>query len=154
MNINKVILIGRLGNDVEIKMFEAKEGKDARGVAKMSVATTESRKVGDEWVDNTEWHNVIVWGSQKYMDSLQKRMTKGRLVYVEGKLTHRSYTDANENVKYITEVECSNGVIRNMDKAGGSTTMPDASDDPATKKAGKGKKATTSTKKEGDDLPF
>lgn len=93
--INKVILIGNLGKDPEIMTFE-------NGVkrAAVSLATTESYKDKDgNWVEQTEWHNVVLW---RYL--AEKNLIKGDSVYVEGKIKTRSWDDKDGNKRYITEI--------------------------------------------------
>lgn len=106
--INKVILIGNLGKDPEVKRLE-----NGTVVAKFSVATNESYKdKNGEWQKLTEWHDVVAWrGSAEYAE---KHLKKGSSVYVEGKLTHRRWTDKEEVTRYTTEVVSS--TIRKLDK--------------------------------------
>jgi len=96
--INKVLLIGNLGKDPEIKHFEG-----GKAVAKFSVATNENYmdKAG-EWQTNTEWHDVVVWN--RNAERAEKQLKKGMMVYVEGKLTHRKWQDDQGNNRYTTEV--------------------------------------------------
>ena len=100
-SLNKVILIGRLGKDPEITTFES-------GNRKMSVtlATTERYRDRDNnWVDQTEWHNLVAWGNLAN-DIAEKRRNyaKGDMMYVEGRLRTRQYTDQQGIVRYVTEV--------------------------------------------------
>jgi len=96
--VNKVTLIGRLGKDPEIRTLET-----GTNIAKLSLATDESYKdKSGEWQTITEWHNVIMW--RDMAERAEKMLKKGYLVYVEGKLTNRSWEDENGNKKYITEV--------------------------------------------------
>jgi len=93
--INKVILIGRIGKDPEIYTFE-----DGTKKISFSLATTENyRDKTGEWVDQTEWHNIIGF---RYL--AEKNLAKGDLIYVEGKIKTRKYTDRDGNEKYITEI--------------------------------------------------
>jgi len=96
--INKVTLIGNLGRDPEIRHLES-----GSVVGKFSIATNESYKdKAGEWQTQTEWHDVVVWrGLAEYVE---RNFKKGSLIYVEGKLTHRKYTDKEGVDKYITEV--------------------------------------------------
>lgn len=95
---NKVQLIGRLGAPVEIKDFEGKK------MARFSLATNEYyRNAKGEKVEDTQWHNVVVWG--KLADIAEKYTEKGKEIAIEGKLTNRSYSDKDGNKKYITEVQ-------------------------------------------------
>ncbi|MFD1017401.1 MULTISPECIES: single-stranded DNA-binding protein [Winogradskyella] len=97
---NKVQLIGNLGNDPEITNFES-----GKMLAKFTLATNESYKnaKGEKVVD-TQWHNVVAWG--KTAQILEKYVTKGKEVAIEGKLTSRSWEDKDGIKRYITEVVC------------------------------------------------
>ena len=95
---NKVQLIGNVGNDPEIKSFDG-----GKKVANFTIATNESYKnEKGEKVEQTEWHKVVAWG--KTAEIIEKFVTKGKEVAIEGKLTHRSYEDKNGEKRYITEV--------------------------------------------------
>lgn len=95
---NKVQLIGHVGQDPEIKTLEGD-----RKVAKLTIATNEIYKnEKGEKVEETQWHRVSAWG--KTADIIEKFVTKGKEIAVEGKLTHRSYEDKNGEKKYYTEV--------------------------------------------------
>ena len=96
--INKVILVGRLGKDPESK--ETKNGLGAR----FSVATSESytSKATGQKVENTEWHNIVVWG--KLAEIAAMYLKKGSMVYLEGKLETQKYQDQTGQDKYITKV--------------------------------------------------
>ena len=98
--VNKVILIGNVGNDPEVKYI-----KEDVPVAKFSLATSESYKNrAGEKVTNTEWHNIVVWrGLAKVVE---KYVKKGSKLYIEGKLTHRKYEDKDGQTKYFTEIVC------------------------------------------------
>ena len=95
---NKVQLIGHVGNDPEIKTFG--EGKK---VANISLATNESyTNAKGEKVEETQWHKVKAWG--KVADIIEKYVTKGKEICVEGKLTYSDYLDKNGEKRYVTEV--------------------------------------------------
>lgn len=95
---NRVNLIGNLGADPEVKELET-----GRKLARISLATTESFKNTEgEQVKNTQWHNLIAWGSTATY--AEKYLKKGNTIAVEGKLNHRSYDDQDGTKKYITEV--------------------------------------------------
>jgi len=103
--VNKVILVGNLGKDPEIKYFES-------GVAKasFSLATSESYMAkSGERVDTTEWHNIVLW--RGLADIAEKYLKKGDPIYLEGKIRNRSWDDADGNKKYITEIEGNNLVM-------------------------------------------
>lgn len=96
MSINKVILIGRLGKDPEVR-----NTPNAK-VASFSVATSETFKdKSGQKKENTEWHNVVAW--RGLADIAEKYLRKGDQVYIEGRLKTRSW-EANGQTKYITEV--------------------------------------------------
>ncbi len=95
---NKVQLIGHVGNDPEIKNLEGD-----RKVANLTLATNEVyRNDKGEKVEETQWHRVTAWG--KTAEIIEKYVTKGKEVAIEGKLVHRSYEDKNGEKKYITDV--------------------------------------------------
>jgi single-strand DNA-binding protein len=95
---NTVQLIGNVGNDPEIKNLEG-----GKKVANLTIATNDSYKNDKgEKVEQTEWHKVVAWG--KTAEIIEKYVTKGLQIAIEGKLTHRSYDDKNGEKRYITEV--------------------------------------------------
>jgi len=95
---NRVQLIGNVGNDPEIKTLEG-----GKKLASLSIATNESYKnERGEKVEQTEWHRITAWG--KTADIIEKYVTKGKEIAVEGKLAHRSYEDKNGEKRYVTEV--------------------------------------------------
>ena len=97
---NKVQLIGHLGNDPEIINLES-----GKTLAKFSIATNESYKnAKGEKVTDTQWHNIVAWG--KTAEIIEKFVTKGKEVAVEGKLTTRSWEDKDGVKRYTTEVVC------------------------------------------------
>jgi len=97
---NKVQLIGNLGNDPEIITLDS-----GKKLAKFSIATNESYKnTMGEKVTDTQWHNVIAWN--KTAEIIEKYVTKGNEIAIEGKLTSRSYESKEGEKKYITEVVC------------------------------------------------
>jgi single-strand DNA-binding protein len=97
---NKVQLIGNLGNDPEIITLES-----GKKLAKFSIATNESYKNAmGEKVTDTQWHNIIAWN--KTAEIIEKYVTKGNEIAIEGKLTSRSYESKEGEKKNITEVVC------------------------------------------------
>lgn len=116
--VNKVTLIGHLGKDPEVKYLS-----ESNPVAKFSLATTESYKdKNGEWKDSTEWHNIVAW---RYLaEKAEKSLKKGMMVYVEGKITTRTYDDKDGIKRSITEIIASslvNLTKRDSDSnAGGS----------------------------------
>lgn len=98
MSVNKVILIGRLGKDPELKYTQG-----GRAVANFSLATDRSWKGQDgQKQRDTTWHNIVVWG--KRAEVVKEYLTKGQQVYIEGRIDNRSYDDKEGNKKYISEV--------------------------------------------------
>ena len=95
---NLVQLIGHVGQEPEIKNLEG-----GKKLANISIATNEVyyRENGDK-VEQTQWHRVTAWG--KTADIIEKYVTKGKEIGIEGKLTHRSYDDKDGNKRYVTEV--------------------------------------------------
>jgi single-strand DNA-binding protein len=95
---NKVQLIGNVGQEPEIKNLDG-----GKKLAHLTIATNEVyyRDNGDK-VEQTEWHRVTAWG--KTAEIVEKYVTKGKEVAIEGKLTHRSYDDKDGNKRYVTEV--------------------------------------------------
>jgi len=97
---NKVQLIGNLGNDPEIINLES-----GKMLAKFSIATNESYKNNKgEKITDTQWHNIVAWG--KTAEIVEKYVTKGKEIAVEGKLTSRSYETKEGEKRYVTEVVC------------------------------------------------
>ena len=96
---NKVQLIGNLGNAPEVKTLES-----GKKMARFSVATNENyRNAKGEKVTETQWHNLVAWG--KVAEIVEKFLTKGKEVAIEGKLVNRSYNDKEGNKKYVTEIQ-------------------------------------------------
>lgn len=96
--INRVILIGRIGKDPEVKQTTG------GSVAKFSLATTESYKnKAGEKVEQTEWHNIVIFG--KLTEIVEKYVKKGDLIYVEGKIIYGSYDDKDGNKRYTTDIK-------------------------------------------------
>lgn len=95
---NKVQLIGNVGNAPDIKVFE-----NDKKVARFSIATNESYvNLKGEKITTTDWHSLVVWG--KLADVVEKHVSKGKEVAVQGKLTYRNYEDSNGDKKSITEI--------------------------------------------------
>jgi single-strand DNA-binding protein len=95
---NKVQLIGNLGNDPEIITLEG-----GKKLAKFSLATNEIYKDADgQKQTKTEWHNLIAWN--KTADIIEKYVSKGKEIAIDGKLTNRSWDDKEGNKRYTTEV--------------------------------------------------
>ena len=96
--VNKAIILGNLGRDPEVRFTQS-----GRAVANFPVVTT------DTWMDQengrqerTDWHNIVVWGKQA--ETCGQYLSKGRQVYVEGRIQTRSYDDRDGNKRYVTEI--------------------------------------------------
>ncbi len=154
--INRVTLIGNLGRDPEVRRLD-----NGVAVAKFSVATNESYKdKSGEWQTQTEWHDVILW--RQLAERAERDLKKGKLVYIDGKLTHRKYQDKEGNDRYVTEVVANTYRLLEKREGGGmgqSNNFPSAENVPATTDAAKPVVAETSTTDQpattvDDDLPF
>jgi len=98
--VNKVILIGRLGKDPEMRAFEGNVKK-----ASFPLATSEFRKDKEgNKIEQTEWHNIVCW--RNLAEVAEQFLSKGKLIYLEGKIRTRSWED-NGVKKYITEIDAS-----------------------------------------------
>jgi len=95
--LNKVMLIGRLGSDPEIRYTQ-----DGTPVANFSLATDSPIKRGDQWESETEWHRIVAW--RRLAEICNEYLSKGRLVYVEGRLRTRSWEDRDGNKRWTTEI--------------------------------------------------
>jgi single-strand DNA-binding protein len=119
--VNKVILLGNLGADPEVRHLQ-----NGTSVANFRMATTEAFRVkvtgsdGQENWENreqTEWHNVVAW---RGLATIAERfLRKGSKVYVEGKLRNRQYQDKDNNTRYITEVQADQLVLLDRPAQGG-----------------------------------
>lgn len=144
--VNKVILIGNLGKDPEVRHLES-----GVMVANFSLATTESyrdRNTGEKR-QITEWHNIVLW--RGLAEIAEKYLKKGNQIYVEGKLKTRSWNDQDGNTRYTTEV-----IADNMTMLGGrpaeTDTIPASS---ATTVATEPVSPNiTAVSDDSDDLPF
>jgi single-strand DNA-binding protein len=112
-SVNKVILVGNLGRDPEVRSMQ-----DGRNMVNMSVATSETwrdRQSGER-KERTEWHRVVIF-NEKLAEVAQKYVKKGSKIYVEGQLTTRKWTDQSGQERYTTEVV--------IPRFGGALTMLD-----------------------------
>ena len=160
--VNRVLLIGNLGRDPEVRRLE-----NGAVVAKFPIATNENYKdKSGEWQSQTEWHDIVVW--RNLAERAESTLKKGMGVYVEGKLTHRSWQDQDGNTRYTTEVVGSYFRIisgRRDETPGGSGGYFPSSEDekvaspPQPKMTNNGPSAPVSEEPGGtadadDDLPF
>ena len=143
--LNKVMLIGHLGDNVKIHYFD-----DSNCVGRFPLATNETytNKQTNEKVTNTEWHNVVV--RNKAAEICEKYLKKGDRVYVEGRLKTRKWQDDNNNDRYSTEIICTDFTFltakNEQTQQGGNSVAVNTTAAPI---------QTTTSKNEGaDDLPF
>jgi single-strand DNA-binding protein len=116
--INKVILVGNLGADPELKYTQNNKARTT-----LSVATTRYwRDANGVSQENTQWHRVIVWGRKA--ESCREHLTKGRQVYVEGYLQTRRWEDRSGNLRYTTEVVADDIKFLGSSVARGVTEAP------------------------------
>ena len=108
MSLNKVMLIGNVGRDPEVRYLDGNNpNQGATKVAQFTLATTERyRDRNGELRENTEWHNIVAWRNSA--DVAEKFIRKGTQVYIEGKLRTRSWTDQSGNKRFTTEVAVDN----------------------------------------------
>jgi single-strand DNA-binding protein len=98
MSFNKVILVGNVGKDPEIRRFE----NNIKASFSLATSETYTPKGGDK-VTQTEWHNIVAW--RRLAELAENYIRKGTQILIEGKLRYRSYDDRDGNKKYIVEVE-------------------------------------------------
>ena len=98
MSVNKVILVGNVGKDPEVRHLDS-----GVAVANFPLATSESyNSKSGERVTTTEWHNIVLW--RGLAEVAEKYVTKGRQLYIEGRIRTRSYDDKDGNKRYVTEI--------------------------------------------------
>ena len=102
MSLNKVMIIGNLGKDPEVKYTQSQTA-----VANLAIATTERKKGADgQWTDHTEWHTVVTFG--KTAENCGQYLAKGRKVFIEGSLRTRKWQDKSGQDRYSTEIVAQN----------------------------------------------
>ena len=144
-SVNKVILIGNLGKDPDVRHLE-----NGATVANFPIATSENykdRKTGEK-VSQTEWHNIVVW--RGLADITERYLKKGDKVYIEGKLRTRSWQDQDGNTKYTTEVVADN--LTMLGKSPDNSTSPPSQ--PAAATSNTAQNEDFSGPDDSDDLPF
>ena len=160
-SVNKVILVGNLGRDPEVRSMQ-----DGRNMVNMSVATSETwrdRQSGER-KERTEWHRVVIF-NEKLAEVAQKYVKKGSKIYVEGQLTTRKWTDQSGQERYTTEVVIPRfgGALTMLDgRSGGEAGASGGMDDemapaPAAAAASGGGGRPAARGKAGeldDDIPF
>tara|TARA_A100001035_G_C27731044_1_gene476760 strand:- start:26 stop:466 length:441 start_codon:yes stop_codon:yes gene_type:complete len=142
-SVNKVILVGNLGQDPESRFMT-----NGTAVTNLSIATNESWKdQNGETQDRTEWHRVVMYG--RMAETAVEYMRKGQMVYVEGRLNTREWEDQNQIKRKTTEIRCDNFTM--LGRRGDSTG---SMGNPATKNPESQGTVPSESINEDDDLPF
>ena len=132
--VNKVILLGNLGKDPEVRYLD-----NGVAVANFSLATTENYKnKAGERVSQTEWHNIVLW--RGLAEVAEKYLKKGSSIYIEGKIKTRKWEDKDGNTRYNTEI-----LADNMSMLGGKKPQEDSS---------LSTPGSITSEDKSDDLPF
>ena len=143
-SLNKVMLIGNLGKDPEVRYTAA-----GQAVAGFSLATSEKFKgKSGEWEERTEWHNITLWG--KLAEIAGEYLSKGKTVYIEGRLQTRKWQDKSGNDRYTTEIV---GDKMQMLSPKGDSRRGDVSSDPGAGGGGGGG-SHEEPPFQDDDIPF
>ena len=143
--VNKVILVGNLGRDPEVRHLE-----NGASVANFSIATTETYKdKSGNRQEQTEWHNIVLW--RGLAEIAEKYLRKGSQIYLEGKLKTRSWQDKDGNTRYTTEI-----VGDNMTMLGNKGSQSESSAPPVTLEEEPKKNGGSANieNEDDDDLPF
>lgn len=140
--MNKAILIGNIGQDPELRFTQKNTP-----VMRIRMATTDRRKEGDEWVDFTEWHDVIVFG--KRASGLQKVLSKGSRIAVEGRLSTNSWDDKQGVKRYRTEI-----IADDVELLGGGKQTRDRRSGPDDDGSDEGYSSNSKSGFGDDDIPF
>ena len=134
-SVNKVIIVGNLGQDPEGRFTP-----QGTAVTNLSVATNESwRNQNGEYQDRTEWHRVVMYG--KMAETANEYMHKGMMVYIEGRLQTNEWEDQNQVKRKTTEIRCDNFTMLGKKGEGAQAKKPQSTDE-------------TFDESQDDDLPF
>lgn len=136
-SVNKVFLIGNLGKDPEVKYTPS-----GVQIAKFSLATSERVKRNEAWEEKTDWHNIVLFARQA--EYAGEYLKKGMTVFIDGKISTRSWDDENGVRKYITEII--GNVVKNLSVKRDDTSSPESDENPGN---GSDKESEPM-----DDLPF
>jgi len=150
MSVNKAILLGNVGKDPEVRFLDG-----GLSVARFSLATTDNYKnKAGERVSQTEWHNIVAW--RHLADLADKYISKGQKLYVEGKITNRTWEDKEGNKRYTTEIVASSIELLgrkgddNVASSSGSSSQSTSQTDTASAKDPE----ISEKENADDDLPF
>ena len=143
-SLNKVMLIGNLGDDVKMHQFE-----DGGSIGRFPIATNESytNKQTGEKVDNTEWHNIVL--RNKAAEICEKYLSKGDKVYIEGRIKTRKWQDDKGNDRYSTEINCTEFTFLSN-----KNDLPNQDDNTKSVPESKSEEDISTPVNESDDLPF
>lgn len=142
--INKVILIGNVGADPELRTLES-----GTKVVRLRLATTERIKKGDEWTDHTEWHSVVLW--RMLAERADKFVRKGSQIYVEGSLRRNEWTDKDGAKRSDVEIIANDMRLLGRRPEG---VQPAAPQSAAPAAAPSATSAPAAPEEPADDLPF
>ena len=141
-SLNKVILIGNLGKDPELKMTPS-----GQALCRFSLATTENWKNQQgERQSKTEWHNIVVWGKQA--ETAEKYLRKGQQVMIEGRIQYREYQDQSGAKRTACDIRCDNFVMLGTMGEGGNKNSGATSSEPSEPPPRSGSNGYD------DDIPF
>ncbi|MBK6276382.1 MAG: single-stranded DNA-binding protein [Chitinophagales bacterium] len=144
MSVNKVILIGRLGKDPEVRKINA-----TTTVCNFPLATNESYKNQDgTYTEQTEWHNIVMW--RGVAERAERILKKGNTIFVEGKLRTRSWEDKEGHKRYTTEIVVENFQLLDKKESSGNTQHSSNEN----KSADTNSSETITEPTFDDDLPF
>lgn len=143
--VNKVILVGNLGRDPEVRHLE-----NGASVANFSIATSETYKdKNGNRQEQTEWHNIVLW--RGLAEIAEKYLRKGSQIYVEGKLRTRSWQDKDGNTRYTTEIVGDNLTMLGARADSGNNAAPPVT---AENEPPKSSGSANLDNEDDDDLPF
>lgn len=147
-SLNKVILIGHLGRNPEVRYIPQTE----RPVANFTMATNERyfNPNTNESSDRTEWHRIVAWG--KLAEFCEKYLTQGKQIYVEGKLRTRSWQDKEGNKRYTTEINAQSIVL--LGKREESIEEVSHPESPSSDFPAEDSSSTSEEKEDEDEVPF
>ncbi len=139
MSVNKVILVGNVGADPEVKYLD-----NGVAVCNIRLATSESYTRNEEKVTQTEWHSIVMW--RKLAEIAEKYVKKGSQLYVEGRLRTRTWEDQDGKKRYTTEIFADNFQMLGRRSDSDATNVEETAKPQAA--------VTNVTEEETDDLPF
>jgi single-strand DNA-binding protein len=144
--VNKVILIGHLGKDPEVRHLEG-----GTTLVNFPLATSETYSKDGKKIEQTEWHNIVMW--RGLADVAAKFLQKGKQVYIEGKLRSRNYEDKEGNKRYVTEIVAENFTMlgRKSENENHGSQQQNSNNSPTTKREDQ---LVDFSDDGSDDLPF